>query len=210
MREALPNATFVGFTGTPLDRDDRSTPRVFGEYADIYDIRQAVEDGATKPVYYESRIIKLLVNEAGAAAEAELNAAAQASAAGEDLDESVRVSLEALVGAPERIDRVATFIAEHWEQRRAAMEGKAMVVTMSREICMELYAKIVAIRPEWHADDDNLGFVKVVMDAGIPPQRRGESDVVNRCVRICGGRCGGFWRGMAIRPICRKTQRSLC
>lgn len=177
MREALPNATFVGFTGTPLDRDDRSTSRVFGEYADIYDIRQAVEDGATKPIYYESRIVKLLVNEAGAAvAEAELDAAANASDTGEDLDESVRVPLEALVGAPERIEREAEFITEHWEKRRAAIEGKAMVVTMSREICMELYAKIVALRPEWHSDDDNLGFVKVVMDAGIPPQRRGESD----------------------------------
>lgn len=119
MREALPNATFVGFTGTPLDRDDRSTPRVFGEYADIYDIRQAVEDGATKPIYYESRIIKLLVNEAGAAvAEAELDSAAKASDTGEDLDESVRVPLEALVGAPERIEREAEFIAEHWEKRR--------------------------------------------------------------------------------------------
>jgi type I restriction enzyme R subunit len=178
MREALPNATFVGFTGTPLDRDDRSTPRVFGEYADIYDIRQAVEDGATKPIYYESRIINLLVNEEGAAvAEAELDAAVKASATGEDLDELVRVPLEALVGAPERIERMAAFIAEHWEKRREAMEGKAMVVTMSRDICMELYAKIVALRPEWHADDDNLGFIKVVMDAGIPPQRRGESDV---------------------------------
>jgi len=179
MREALPNATFVGFTGTPLDRDDRSTPPVFGEYADIYDIRQAVDDGATKPIYYESRIIKLLVNEAGAAAaEAKLNSAAQASATGEDLDESVRVPLEALVGAPERIDRVAAFIVEHWEQRRTAMEGKAMVVAMSREICMELYARITQLRPEWHADDDAHGFIKVVMDAGVPPQRRGETDDV--------------------------------
>jgi len=176
MREALPNATFVGFTGTPLDRDDRSTPRVFGDYTDIYDIRQAVEDGATKPIYYESRIVKLLVNEAGAAAaEAELEAASKAAGAGQDLDESVRIPLEALVGAPERIDRVAAFIVEHWEKRRSAMEGKAMVVTMSREICMDLYARIVKLRPDWHADDDNLGFVKVVMDAGIPPQRRGES-----------------------------------
>jgi type I restriction enzyme R subunit len=176
MREALPNATFVGFTGTPLDRDDRSTPRVFGEYADIYDIRQSVEDGATKPIFYESRIIKLLVNEAGAAAgEAEVKAAAKASATGEDLDETVRVPLEALVGAPDRLDRVAAFIVEHWEKRRTAMEGKAMVVTMSREICMGLYDRIVALRPDWHADDDEHGFVKVVMDAGIPPQRRGES-----------------------------------
>ncbi len=167
MREALPNATFVGFTGTPLDRDDRSTPRVFGEYADIYDIRQAVEDGATKPIYYEARIIKLLVNEAGvAAAEAELNAATKASAAGEDLDERVRVPLEALVGAPERIERVAAFIAEHWEKRREAMEGKAMVVTMSRDIAARLYEAIRRLRPEWHNADDDKGVMKVVMTGG--------------------------------------------
>ncbi len=167
MREALPNATFVGFTGTPLDRDDRSTPRVFGEYADIYDIRQSVEDGATKPIYYESRIIKLLVNEAGAAAaEAELDAAAKASATGEDLDESVRVPLEALVGAPERIESVAAFIAAHWEKRRAAMEGKAMVVTMSRDIAARLYEEIRKLRPEWHNIDDDKGVMKVVMTGG--------------------------------------------
>lgn len=167
MREALPNATFVGFTGTPLDRDDRSTPRVFGEYADIYDIRQAVEDGATKPIYYESRIIKLLVNEAGAAAaEAELDAAAKASGTGEDLDESVRVPLEALVGAPERLDRVAAFIVEHWEKRRSAMEGKAMVVTMSRDIAARLYEEIRKLKPEWHDPDDKKGAMKVVVTGG--------------------------------------------
>lgn len=167
MREALPNATFVGFTGTPLDRDDRSTPRVFGEYADIYDIRQAVEDGATKPIYYESRIIKLLVNEMGAAvAEAELDAAAKASDTGEDLDESVRVPLEALVGAPERIEREAAFIVEHWEKRREAMEGKAMVVTMSRDIAARLYEEIRKLRPEWHDNDDAKGVMKVVMTGG--------------------------------------------
>lgn len=167
MREALPNATFVGFTGTPLDRDDRSTPRVFGEYADIYDIRQAVEDGATKPIYYESRIIKLLVNEAGAVvAEAELEAAAKASDMGVDLDESVRVPLEALVGAPERIERVAEFIAEHWEKRREAMEGKAMVVTMSRDIAARLYEQIRKLRPEWHDADDAKGAMKVVVTGG--------------------------------------------
>ena len=167
MREALPNATFVGFTGTPLDRDDHSTPRVFGEYSDIYDIRQAVEDGATKPIYYESRIIKLLVNEEGAAAaEAELDAAAKASATGEDLDETVRVPLEALVGAPERIERVAAFIVEHWEKRRSAMEGKAMVVTMSRDIAARLYEAIRKLKPKWHSADDDNGVMKVVVTGG--------------------------------------------
>ena len=175
MREALPNATFVGFTGTPLDRDDRSTPRVFGEYSDIYDIRQAVEDGATKPIYYESRIVKLLVNEEGvAAAEAEVREVAQAANVGEEPDESVLIPLEAIVGATDRLTQIAAFVVAHWERRRSAMEGKAMIVTMSREICMALYDKIAALRPEWHSDDDDRGFVKVVMDAGIPPQREGE------------------------------------
>lgn len=177
MREALPHATFVGFTGTPLDRDDKSTPRVFGEYADIYDIQQAVEDGATKPIYYESRIVKLLVNESGAAdAMAQLEALARAADNGQETEENIRVPLEALVGAPERLDRVAGFIVDHWEKRRAAMEGKGMAVTMSREIAMAIYDRIAALRPDWCTDDDATGMVKVIMTEGIPPQRRGETD----------------------------------
>ena len=164
MRDALPSATFVGFTGTPLDRDDRSTPRVFGEYADVYDVRQAVEDGATKPLFYESRIVKLTVDDAGAkAAEAEIEQATAASRAGTDAPENVRVPLEALVGAPERIKALAAFIVDHWEKRRAAMEGKAMVVTMSRDIAARLYEEIKALRPDWHAPDDDQGTMKVVM-----------------------------------------------
>ena len=164
MRESLPNATFVGFTGTPLERDDKNTIHVFGEYADIYDIRQAVEDGATKPLYYESRIVKLTVDEQGAAeAEKELEAATKADEAGEDVPEDVRIPLEALVGAPERIERVAAFVVEHWEQRRAAMEGKAMVVTMSRDIAARLYEAIKALRPEWHDPDDDKGQMKVIV-----------------------------------------------
>ncbi len=177
MREALPNATFVGFTGTPLERDDKNTLHVFGEYSDVYDIRQAVEDGATKPLYYESCIVKLTVDDAGAAtAEAELEKAAAADASGEEVEDRIRVPLEALVGAKERIDRLAAFIVKHWEKRRAAMEGKAMIVTMSREICISLYDKIVELRPDWHSDDDDNGVVKIVMDAGIPPQRKKESN----------------------------------
>src|SRR5207245_767426 len=131
MREALPNATFVGFTGTPLDRNDRSTLRVFGPYADVYDIRQAVEDGATKPIYYESRVVKLTVDEAGAAEaekelRKELRAVAQAVREGVEAEENVRAPLERVVGAPERLERLAAFIVDHWEKRRAAMEGKAM------------------------------------------------------------------------------------
>jgi len=164
MREALPNATFVGFTGTPLERDDKNTIHVFGEYSDVYDIRQAVEDGATKPLYYESRIVKLTVDDAGAAAaEAEIEKATAADASGEEVEERIRVPLEALVGAQERVERLAAFIVDHWEKRRAAMEGKAMVVTMSRDIAARLYEAIKALRPDWHDPDDERGTMKVVV-----------------------------------------------
>lgn len=164
MREALPNATFVGFTGTPLERDDKNTIHVFGEYADVYDIRQAVEDGATKPLYYESRIIKLKVDDEGArVAEEEVDYLVNADRDGETGDDTIRVRLESLVGAPERIERLATFIVEHWDKRRAAMEGKAMVVTMSRDIAARLYEAIRALRPDWHDADDERGAMKVVV-----------------------------------------------
>ena len=164
MREALPNATFVGFTGTPLERDDRNTIHVFGEYADVYDIRQAVEDGATRPLYYESRIIKLKVDEEGArVAEKEVEYVASADRGGEGAEDRIRVPLESLVGAQERIERLAAFIVEHWEKRRAAMEGKAMVVTMSRDIAARLYEAIRTLRPNWHDADDERGAMKVVV-----------------------------------------------
>ncbi|HKZ11423.1 MAG TPA: type I restriction endonuclease subunit R [Rhodanobacteraceae bacterium] len=164
MREALPNATFIGFTGTPLEGDDKNTIHVFGEYADVYDIRQAVADGATKPLYYESRIVKLKVDEQGVReAEDELEQALKADLKGDQPDDAVRVRLESLVGAPERIERVAAFIVEHWEARRAAMEGKAMVVTMSRDIAARLYEAIRALRPGWHDPDDERGAMKVIV-----------------------------------------------
>jgi type I restriction enzyme R subunit len=164
MREALPGATFVGFTGTPLEGDDKNTIHVFGEYADVYDIRQAVEDGATKPLYYESRIVKLKVDEEGLrVAEQEVEYAVNADRDGELAPGRYRVPLESLVGAPERIERLAAFIASHWDQRRAAMEGKAMVVTMSRDIAARLYEAIRALRPDWHDADDERGAMKVVV-----------------------------------------------
>ena len=164
MREALPNATFVGFTGTPLERDDKNTIQVFGEYADVYDVRQAVEDGATRPLYYESRIIKLRVDEEGArVAEKKVEYVANLDSSGAEAEESIRVPLESVVGAQERIERLATFIVEHWEKRRAAMEGKAMVVTMSRDIAARLYETIRALRPDWHDPDDERGAMKVIV-----------------------------------------------
>lgn len=164
MREALPNASFVGFTGTPLERDDRNTMHVFGEYADVYDIRQAVEDGATRPLYYESRIVKLKVDEEGArVAEEEVEYVVNADRAGATAEDRFRVPLESLVGAHERVERLAAFIVEHWEKRRAAMEGKAMVVTMSRDIAARLYEAIRVLRPGWHDADDGRGAMKVVV-----------------------------------------------
>ena len=184
MREALPNATFVGFTGTPLEREDKSTIHVFGEYADIYDIRQAVEDGATKPLYYESRIIKLTVDEAGAsAAEEELEAVAASDESGRAIADRIRVPAEALVGAPERIERLASFIVEHWEKRRAAMEGKAMVVTMSRDIAARLYEAVKSLRPEWHDADDTQGAMKVVVTGSESDEEPLRSHVRSKAAR---------------------------
>lgn len=167
MREALPGATFVGFTGTPLMAGDKVTRNVFGEYADTYDIRQAVADGATVPIYYEPRIVKLKLDEAGVrAAEAQLALAAGADERGEDTVENVRIPVEALYGAPERVERVAQFVVEHWEKRREAMEGKAILVTMSRDIAARLHDAIVKLRPGWYDEDDAKGAVKVVMTGG--------------------------------------------
>ena len=164
MREALPNATFVGFTGTPLERDDRNTIHVFGEYADIYDIRQAVDDGATRPLYYESRIIKLRVDEEGThVAEKEFEYLSNADGDWDGTEGSIRVPPVSLVGAQERIERLAAFVVEHWEKRRIAMEGKAMVVTMSRDIAARLYNAIRTLRPDWHDMDDERGTMKVVV-----------------------------------------------
>ena len=156
MNEALPNATFVGFTGTPLMAGDKVTKHVFGDYADVYDIRQAVADGATVPIYYEPRIVKLTIDEAGAkAAEAKIAEAAAADENGEAAAENVRIDIEQLIGAPERLARVAKFVVEHWEARRGAMEGKAMIVTMSRAIAARLYDAIAQLRPDWASLDDD-------------------------------------------------------
>ncbi len=164
MRDALPNATFVGFTGTPLMAGDKVTRHVFGEYADVYDIRQAVADGATVPIYYEPRIVKLTIDEAGTKeAERRIAEAAAADENGVEAAENVRIPIEALFGAPERLERVAKFVVEHWEKRRSAMEGKAMVVTMSRDIAARLHEEIRKIRPGWYDADDEMGAMKVIM-----------------------------------------------
>jgi type I restriction enzyme R subunit len=171
MRDALPNATFVGFTGTPLMAGDKVTRHVFGDYADVYDIRQAVADGATVPIYYEPRIVKLTIDEAGARkAETAIAEAAKADEAGEDAADNIRIPIEELYGAPERLERVAKFLVEHWEQRRSVMEGKAMVVTMSRDIAARLHDEIAKLRPAWVDGDDDKGMMKVIM-TGSPDDR---------------------------------------
>jgi type I restriction enzyme R subunit len=177
MRQALPNATFVGFTGTPIDRRDASTPRVFGDYVDRYDVRQSVEDGATVPIYYEPRIVKLTVDEKGAAAVERLIAElAAADEEGREPGENVRVQQRDLLGAPERVERLAAFIADHWDKRRAAIEGKAMVVVSSRDMAVRLYDELVKLRPSWHAEEDDEGAMKVVITGGPEDlERYGES-----------------------------------
>ncbi|WP_372612589.1 type I restriction endonuclease subunit R [Halomonas sp.] len=166
MRDAIPNATFVGFTGTPLEGDDKSTPAVFGDYADIYDIRQAIDDDATVPIFYEMRLVKLVPHEQGireAEEELQVRLAAEADKEGRETEPYVRVPLEQLVGARQRLQQVAQQIVEHFEQRREVIEGKGMAVCMSRAICMDLYDEIVALRPDWHGDNDDADFIKVIM-----------------------------------------------
>jgi type I restriction enzyme, R subunit len=164
MRESIPNATYLGFTGTPLERDDRNTRAVFGNYVDIYDIRQSIQDNATVPIYYEMKLVKLLPDEEGIAEGQRLiNAAAENGDAGQTVPSDIDVPLRELVGARERLKVIAREIVYHFDERRKVIEGKAMAVCMSRDICMDLYDEIVALRPEWHADSDDLGFVKVVM-----------------------------------------------
>jgi len=166
LRDALPGATFVAFTGTPVSLDDRDTRAVFGDYVHIYDIEQAVKDGATVPIYYESRLAKLELKEADVA---QLDSEVDELTEDEEGD-AAKVAklrrwaaLEQLVGAPPRIQKVAADIVAHFENRLTAMDGKAMVVAMSREICVHLYNAIVALRPDWHSEDPMQGAIKVVM-----------------------------------------------
>ncbi|MDO9153605.1 MAG: type I restriction endonuclease subunit R [Paludibacter sp.] len=165
LRDALPNATYIGFTGTPIESTDRNTQAVFGNYVDIYDIQQAVNDKATVPIFYESRLAKVHFEE---------DEKVKIDEEFEELTESDEVSnrqqlrskwtrLEAIVGNPNRIRKIAEDLVYHFEQRNAVLDGKAMIVCMSRRICVELYDAIIKIRPLWHSDDDDKGTIKVIM-----------------------------------------------
>ena len=165
LRDALPHAAFLGFTGTPIETADKDTRAIFGEYVDVYDLTQAVEDEATVRVYYEARLAKVeLPDEARAAIDEEF----------EDVTETIELEprerlktrwarIEAIVGAEKRIAEVAKDIVEHWEKRRAAEVGKGLIVCMSRRICVDLYDHIVKLRPDWHSEDDMAGKIKVVI-----------------------------------------------
>lgn len=163
MRDALPNASFIGFTGTPVESSDKNTPAVFGDYIDIYDMTQAVEDGSTVKIYYESRIVKLDLPEG-------LDIDSEYDEITEFQEESDRQKLkskwsrlEALVGAEQRLQKLASDMVNHFESRQDAMFGKSMIVVMSRRIAIDLYQEIIKLRPEWHSDDDKKGVIKIVM-----------------------------------------------
>lgn len=163
-RDALPNATYIGFTGTPIEKDDRNTPAVFGNYVDIYDIAQAEQDKATVKIFYESRLAKITLSEEGKKLVAELDEELEK----EDLAETQKAKakwtqLEALIGSEQRISRIAQDIISHFEQRQEVFEGKGMIVTMSRRIAADLYEEIIKIRPHWHNKDIKRGRIKVVM-----------------------------------------------
>lgn len=171
MRDGLPQASFIGFTGTPIELSDKDTYAVFGENIHTYDIQQAVEDGATVRIYYESRLAKIELNKEEYP---KLDDDFEEVTEGEEIDRKDKLKnrwarLEALVGATKRIELIAKDIIEHFERRREGMAaiigegGKGMIVCMSRRICVELYEAIIKLRPEWHSDDENSGFIKVVM-----------------------------------------------
>ncbi|MYC35465.1 MAG: type I restriction endonuclease subunit R [Chloroflexi bacterium] len=174
MRDALPSASFVGFTGTPIELHDANTRAVFGDYISIYDIQRSVEDGATVPIHYESRLARLELDESERPT---IDPDFEEATEGEEIERKERLKtkwaqLEAVVGAENRVKQIAQDIVDHFEQRLEVLEGKAMVVCMSRRICVDLYNELARLRPEWHDDDDAKGNIKVVMtgSASDPPE----------------------------------------
>ncbi|XZE17610.1 type I restriction endonuclease subunit R [Pirellulaceae bacterium SH449] len=166
LRDALPNATYLGFTGTPIEKSDVNTPAVFGNYVDIYDIAQAVEDGATVRIFYESRLAKVALSDEGKRLIKELDKELEEA----DLTETQKAKakwtkMEALIGSEQRIRNIAQDMVQHFETRQSAQKGKGMIVSMSRRIAAELYAEIIKLRPDWHSDDLTKGKIKVVMTA---------------------------------------------
>ena len=185
MRDALPNASFIGFTGTPIEGTDRDTRNVFGDYISIYDIQRAVDDGATVPIYYESRLAKIELDENE---KPHVDPEFEEVTEGEEERHKERLKskwaqLEALVGTEKRLALVADDIITHFEERLDAMDGKAMVVCMSRRICVDLYNAIVEKRPVWHGENDKQGFIKVVMTGEASEDESWQPHIRNKARR---------------------------
>jgi type I restriction enzyme R subunit len=167
MRDALPNATYIGFTGTPIENTDTNTPQVFGQYVDIYDISQAVEDGATVKIYYESRLSKINLSEEGRQLITDFDSNSEAEDKNDPSQKAKErwARIEAIIGNPDRIKNIAQDMVSHFEARNIGSEPKAMIVAMSRRIATQLYKEIILLKPEWHDADLNKGVIKVIMTA---------------------------------------------
>jgi type I restriction enzyme R subunit len=164
IRDALPSASYIGFTGTPIEKDDRSTPAVFGEYVDVYDIKQAVDDGSTVPISYEARLAKVkLSDEVVSSIDQEIENIKDATEEQVEKAKQSNAGIQAIVGHPDRVADIANDIVTHFEARQESFKGKAMVVCLTREICIDMYNQIVAARPQWHSDDVTKGKIKIVM-----------------------------------------------
>ncbi len=180
LRDALPNASFVGFTGTPIEKEDASTPAVFGNYIDVYDIEQAVQDGATVRIYYESRLVKVhLKKEDKEKLDAEVERITK-NAEPTAKEKAKWTQLEAIVGHKDRLKTVARDITRHFEARREAFAGKGMIVCMSRRIAVELYAEIIKLRPDWHNDGKNKGAIKVIMTSSASDPQSWQAHSTNK------------------------------
>ena len=185
IRDALPGATFIGFTGTPIELTDKNTRHVFGDYISIYDIQRAVEDKATVPIYYESRLAKIELDEKE---RPKIDPQFEEITEGEEIEKkedlkSKWAALEAVVGTEKRITLIAKDIVDHYEQRQKAIDGKAMIVCMSRRICVNLYKAIIRLRPEWHADDDDEGMLKVIMTGSATDELAWQQHIRNKSRR---------------------------
>ena len=182
MRDALPNASFVGFTGTPVELQDANTRAVFGDYISIYDVQRAVEDKATVPIYYESRLARLALDEDE---KASIDPEFEEATEGEEVERKEKLKtkwaqLEAIVGAEKRLKLVARDVVTHFGQRLEALDGKAMVVCMSRRICVDLYGELVRLRPDWHHEDDGKGTLKVVMTGSASDPSHWQAHIRNK------------------------------
>jgi len=183
LRDALPNATFIGFTGTPIESEDKDTRRVFGDYISIYDIEDAVRDGATVPIYYESRLAKLNLENLEEVDREIEKLLQNADKATQEKIKSKWARLEKLVGSKERLKAIAKDIVEHFENRLQIIDGKGMIVAISREVAVDLYNEIIKLRPSWHSDDPQKGFIKVIMTGSASDSEKLQKHIYSKQVR---------------------------